>query len=73
MYPSVPSLTIAPGTPRIMFLKGPIPHPQGTKKMRNPKPLGPKNRAKTSPPGQLFSKLQQKENKTRDRNYEKQS
>ena len=56
MYQSIPSLTIPPGN----FLKGRIPHPQSARKVRNPRYPGKKNCAKTQPPGQLFSKIQQK-------------
>ena len=38
------------------------PHP-GQKESAKPRPLGQKNRAKTPPPGRLFSKIQQKETK----------
>ena len=55
MYHSIPSLTIPPGQTPGEFLKGRIPHPQAQRKCETPT-LGQKNRAKTPPTGQLFSK-----------------
>ena len=61
-YQLIPSLTIPPGRPPGNFLKGRIPYPPGTKKV---------NCTKIPPPGQFFSKIQQKY-KTSNRNNEKQ-
>ena len=64
MYPSVPSLTNPPpAIPRIIFLKGRIPHLPGTKKMRNPKPLGRKIVLKPHPWGNYFQKSRKKKTK----------
>ena len=48
-----------PGKPLGNFLIGQFPNP-GHKESVKPRPLGQINRAKTPPPGQLFSKMQQK-------------
>ena len=64
MYQSIPSLTIPPPqTPGNFFERAnaPLPLPlPGHKESAKPRPLGQKNHAKTPPPGQLFSKIQQK-------------
>ena len=59
MYQSIPILTIPPGKPlAIFFLKGEFP-PLGHKESTKHRTLGQKNCAKTPPPGQLFSNIQQ--------------
>ena len=63
MYQSIPSLTIPRGNSRETVLKGRIPHPRGTKKVGNPDPWGRKFLQKPHP-GQSFSKIQPKNNKT---------
>ena len=69
MYQSIPSLTIPRGkVPRNLFERANSSPPEH-KESAKPRPVGQKNRTKTPPPGQLFSKIQQK-SKTRDRNYE---
>ena len=54
MYQSIPSLTISLGK---CSERANSP-PPGTKKVQTPTP-GQKNRAKTPPPGQLYSEIQQ--------------
>ena len=72
MYQSIPSLTIplriAQGgwsglKPPGKFLKGRVPHPLSTKKVRNPDPWGRKIVPKSHPPGQLFLKIQKRNTK----------
>ena len=57
--------------PGEFFLKGRIPHPSFTKKMRNPDPWGRKIVLKPHPRA-IISKNPAEKNKTGDRNYEKQ-
>ena len=69
MYQSIPSRTIPPGKPPGNFLKGRIPHPPGTKKVRNhPDPWGRKIVLKPHPRGNYFQKSSKK-HKTLDINY----
>ena len=58
IYQSIPSLT----TPRATFERANSP-PPGHKEGAKPLSLGQKNRARTQPWGQLFSKFQQKNTK----------
>ena len=66
MCQSIPSLTAPPPpgqTPGEFFVRA-NPYLSGTKKVRNSEPcMGQQNRAKTPPPGQLFSNIQQKTTK----------
>ena len=71
MYQSIPNLTIPPGKPRGTFLKGRIPHPPGTNKVRNPDPCG-RNIVLKPHPGAMSFKDPAQKHKTWDRNYEKQ-
>ena len=65
MYQSIPSLTIPPWqTPGDVFERANFP-PPWHKESAKPRPLWQKNRAKTPPPGQLFSKIQQKKQNMR--------
>ena len=66
--PEYPPPPPTPSKPPMNFLKGRIPYP-GHKESAKSRSLGQKNHAKTPPPGQLFSKIQQR---TKHRNYEKQ-
>ena len=59
MYQSIPSVTILWATPRGIFMKGQMPHPLGTKKVRNPDPWGRKIVLKS----QLLLKTQEKNTK----------
>ena len=62
MYQSIPSLTIpSRPTPR-NFFKWLVPHSPGKKTVQNLHPWGRKNRAKTPPPGPLFSLKSSKKN-----------
>ena len=64
MYQSISSLITPPPkqTPREFFERANSP-PPGRKESAKPRSLGQKNRAKTPPPGKLFSKIQQKNTK----------
>ena len=63
MYQSIPSLTMPPGQiPGNFFDRANSPLP-GHKESTKPRLLGQKIRAKTPPPGQLLSKIQQKKHK----------
>ena len=64
MYRSIPSLTISPVKLLRNFFERANSPPLWHKESAKPIPLGPKNRAKTPPPRQLFSKLQQEKHKT---------
>ena len=59
MYQSIPSLTIPRADPGEFFERA-NPPPPGYKESAKLRPLGQKNCAKTPLPGQLFSKIQQK-------------
>ena len=56
-------LAIPPGKALGKFLKSEFPTGLGHKESAKPRPLGQKNRAKTLLPGQLFSKVQQRNTK----------
>ena len=62
-YQSSPSLTIPPANPQGTFLKERIHYPRAQRKCETPTPLWQKNRAKSPPMGQLFSKIQLKNTK----------
>ena len=59
MYQSIPSLTIPPGKTLAIFFERANPPPLGHKESAKLRTLGKKTRAKTPPPGQLFSNIQQ--------------
>ena len=63
MYQSIPSLTIPLANPQGIFLEGLIPHPPGTKKVRNPYPWGRKIILKLHPRGHYFQKSSKKNTK----------
>ena len=63
MYQSIPSLTIPLDNSPGNFFEGANFSPLGHRESEKPRPLGQKNRSKAPPPGQLFSKIQQKNTK----------
>ena len=59
MYQLIPSLTIPRANPEGIFERANSPAP-GNKESAKSRPMGQKNYAKTPPPEQLISKIQQK-------------
>ena len=67
MYQSIPSLTTPPDKPPENFLKGEFPTARAQRKCKTPTP----GAVKSFTPGAIIFKNPAKNNKTRDRNYEK--